>query len=62
MVSGSGDGVLHGDASNMSNFHIRLDMGGGVVLLHGIHPRTPLHTAESTGEMSYPALKLTQIS
>jgi hypothetical protein len=29
LVSGSGDGVLHDNASNMSNFHIRLDIKGG---------------------------------
>jgi hypothetical protein len=62
LVSGPGEGTLHGDASNMSNVHIRLDMQGGVILLHGIRPRTPLHAVESTGEKGFPALKLTQIS
>ena len=62
LVSGPGEGALHGDISNMSNVHIRLDMQGGVVLLHGIRPRTPLHAVESTGEKGYPTLKLTQIS
>lgn len=61
LFSRPGSEELRQYALNLSDLHFRLLNEQGVILFHGIRPRTPIYALETTGSEGYPKLKLTPI-
>ena len=61
LLSGSGSEGLIKSVSNLSDLHLRLLNEQGVILFHGIRPRTLLYALEMDGSEGYPKLNITPL-
>lgn len=61
LFSGPGPKELIRSASNLSEQHFKLMNEQGVILFHGIRPRTPLYALETNGSEEFAELKMTPL-
>ncbi|KON30685.1 hypothetical protein AC482_03290 [miscellaneous Crenarchaeota group-15 archaeon DG-45] len=61
LITGPGTEKLTRSASSLSDLHLRLLNEQGVILFHGIRPRTLLYALEIDGSEGYPKLEMTPL-